>query len=89
MHHFQSPQGSYKYSYAEGVARCQDEGMTIATPQQLQVAWEKGMDVCACGWLSDGSNRYPIQYPRRGCGSGTSGGVITCSNTIADVYCFK
>ena len=88
MYHFESPLGSYKYNHVEAIARCEDEGMSIATLEQLQVAWQNGMEVCACGWLSDGSVRYPVQYPRPGCGSSSSG-IVSCSEGNANVYCFK
>ena len=87
MYHFISPLGRYQYNHVEAIARCEGEGMAIATPAQLQVAWQNGLHACLCGWLSDGSVRYPVQYPRPGCGP--SYGVMTCSVDKANVYCFK
>ena len=77
------------YNYDQAVARCTQEGMTIATPQQVQVAWNQGMSSCYCGWLADRTIRFPIQYPEAPCGGGTSSGLITCGQDLANVYCYK
>lgn len=57
------------------------------TPAELQDAFNNGMSVCRCGWLSDGRNGYPIQTAKRGCGG--SIGVHFCSRDKADVLCYK
>lgn len=46
---------------------CGATGGTVATPDQLDKAYDKGADWCSCGILSDGSYAYPIQTARTGC----------------------
>ena len=49
--------------------------------------------ICRLGWLIDGTVRYPIIFPRGGCGT-TPPGIRGSSNpqnkaNTYDVYCFK
>jgi hypothetical protein len=66
--------------------------MRLATYNQLRDAMVNGLDACACGWLADGSVRYPIIKPRNGCG-GAAPGIRTCSSSPSgagwDAYCTK
>lgn len=71
-------------------------GGQLATVGQLYLAWRAGLDSCAPGWLSDGSVRYPVAWPRPECG-GSQPGVhtvtpnATADNTTAlyDAYCYR
>jgi hypothetical protein len=47
--------------------------MRLATRNQLEDARLKGFDVCACGWLADGTVGYPVLRPRDGCGTHEAG----------------
>ncbi|XP_013412459.1 aggrecan core protein-like [Lingula anatina] len=97
--HVKSPDGHYKLTFAEAMEMCSKYGASIATHAQLLAAWGKGLDVCACGWLADGTMGYPIWKPRRGCMSST--GIVArddlaCKTHVdrynqgkADVFCFK
>ncbi|CAH1774519.1 unnamed protein product, partial [Owenia fusiformis] len=62
--------GGYIYTFAQAKAYCEGQGHTIATPGQMDAAFELGMAICGYGWLSDGSIRYPTQMPSHtgGCG---------------------
>ncbi|XP_033107776.1 hyaluronan and proteoglycan link protein 1-like [Anneissia japonica] len=91
---FHVANGRYTYNFEEAKQACIDRGATIATPAQLQAAWEVGLDACLAGWLSDGSVRYPIRMPRQGCGINTNPGIRSWGykpkdQKVADVYCFK
>ncbi|KAF7661781.1 hypothetical protein LDENG_00254430 [Lucifuga dentata] len=76
--------------------RCVSLGGQLATVGQLYLAWKAGLDSCAPGWLSDGSVRYPVIWPRSDCG-GTQPGVLTVTPNITsenttqlfDAYCYR
>ena len=93
-HH--SSAGAYKLAtWSDALAECRKHGMVLAPPALLQQAWAAGYDQCSCGWLADGSVRYPVTKPRTGCG-GTRSGLIQCPTNPADsgrqgwdVYCSK
>jgi hypothetical protein len=91
--HIQDDGGLYKIpTIAAAASECASHGTRLATRDQLTEAWKEGLDVCACGWLADGSVGYPIMRPRGGCGSSTPG-VRTCSSSPSgagwDAYCTK
>ncbi|XP_033116628.1 hyaluronan and proteoglycan link protein 1-like [Anneissia japonica] len=91
---FHVSDGRYTYNFEDAKQACIDRGAKIATLAQLQAAWSAGLDVCAAGWLSDGSVRYPIRMPRTGCGDTTAAGIRSWgykpkTQKVADAYCFK
>lgn len=85
-----------RLSLSSASDRCVSLGGQLATVGQLYLAWRAGLDSCAPGWLSDGSVRYPVTWPRADCG-GTEPGVRTvmpndtADNTTAlyDAYCYR
>ncbi|XP_071945244.1 aggrecan core protein-like [Antedon mediterranea] len=90
---FYVAEGRYTLNFQKAKQACIDRDAVIATPAQLKAAHTFGLDVCAAGWLSDGSVQYPITMPRRGCGENIPSGLRTWgkpdhSNTY-DVYCFR
>ena len=92
--HVRDDAGTYKIpSWAEAASKCTSQGMRLATRDQLEDARKMGLDVCACGWLADGTVGYPILKPRNGCGGSEPAGVRTCSSTPSgvgwDAYCTK
>ena len=36
---------------------CEHCGGTLASPQQMDQAWENGLDLCRFGWVNDGTAR--------------------------------
>lgn len=52
---------------------CESMDAELASPGHLHAAWRDGLDRCDYSWLSDGSVRYPIAFPRYQCGRGTLG----------------
>ncbi|KAG7251825.1 hypothetical protein CRUP_015465, partial [Coryphaenoides rupestris] len=62
-----------KFTYAQAVDQCSQQGAQLATTGQLYLAWQGGMDVCNAGWLADMSVRYPINIRRPQCGGGLLG----------------
>ncbi|XP_078603667.1 uncharacterized protein LOC144877582 [Branchiostoma floridae x Branchiostoma japonicum] len=87
--HITSPAGSYKYDYEEAVQACAEQNASVASYHQLYEAWQDGLELCSCGWLSDRTSRYPMQAGRHGCGDGRK--INTCSwapNTW-NAWCFK
>lgn len=85
-----------RLSLSSASDRCVSLGGQLATVGQLYLAWRAGLDSCAPGWLSDGSVRYPVTWPRADCG-GSEPGVRTVTpndtadNTTAlyDAYCYR
>uniref|UniRef100_A0A3B4UX11 Neurocan n=2 Tax=Seriola dumerili TaxID=41447 RepID=A0A3B4UX11_SERDU len=85
-----------RLSLSSASDRCVSLGGQLATVGQLYLAWRAGLDSCAPGWLSDGSVRYPVTWPRPECG-GSQPGVCTVTpnstadNTTAlyDAYCYR
>ncbi|XP_019641526.1 PREDICTED: hyaluronan and proteoglycan link protein 3-like [Branchiostoma belcheri] len=87
LFHVRSPAGRYKYDLDEARHACAEQGATLASYHQLYEAWQDGLDYCACGWLSDGTARYPTQISRRGCGGV---GINDCEwLTQYDAWCFR
>uniref|UniRef100_A0A4W5PWI4 Neurocan b n=1 Tax=Hucho hucho TaxID=62062 RepID=A0A4W5PWI4_9TELE len=70
-----------RLSLSSASERCISLGGQLATVGQLYLAWRTGLDVCAPGWLSDGSVRYPITQPRQGCGGDQPGVRTVVPNT--------
>lgn len=51
--HYRSAAGRYAFTFVEAQQACQSVGGSIATPQQLQAAYEAGYQQCDAGWLLD------------------------------------
>ncbi|XP_037644279.1 neurocan core protein-like [Sebastes umbrosus] len=85
-----------RLSLSSASDRCVSLGGQLATVGQLYLAWKAGLDSCAPGWMSDGSVRYPVTWPRPDCG-GSQPGIRTVApnsttdNTTAlyDAYCYR
>ncbi|XP_047445642.1 neurocan core protein-like [Mugil cephalus] len=85
-----------RLSLSSASDRCVSLGGQLATVGQVYLAWKAGLDSCAPGWLSDGSVRYPVTWPRPDCG-GSQPGVrsvtpnSTADNTteLYDAYCYR
>ncbi|XP_078702583.1 hyaluronan and proteoglycan link protein 2-like [Branchiostoma floridae x Branchiostoma belcheri] len=82
-----SPVGRYKYDFAEAKHACEQQGASLATYHQLYEAWRDGLEHCACGFLSDGTSRYPMQRGRTGCGNA---GINMCEwQNTWNAWCFR
>ncbi|KAG8454911.1 hypothetical protein GDO86_001218 [Hymenochirus boettgeri] len=92
--HYRAASNRYALTFFEAVRSCQENSGAIATPEQLQAAFEDGLDNCDAGWLSDRSVRYPIKTPRPGCYGDRNNlpGVRTYGERdlqeTYDVYCY-
>uniref|UniRef100_A0A8C6PTG9 Neurocan core protein-like n=1 Tax=Nothobranchius furzeri TaxID=105023 RepID=A0A8C6PTG9_NOTFU len=73
-----------RLSLSSASDRCVSLGGQLATPGQLYLAWRAGLDSCAPGWLSDGSVRYPVSWPRPECGGSQLGVHTVTPNSTAD-----
>ncbi|XP_061590055.1 versican core protein-like isoform X2 [Cololabis saira] len=92
--HYRSDSSRYSLTFPEAVETCRSIDASIATPEQLNAAFEDGLDQCDAGWLADQSARYPIKTPRPGCSGdlvnrpGVRTYGIRDPTEKYDVYCF-
>ncbi|XP_065812937.1 aggrecan core protein-like [Labrus bergylta] len=92
--HYRPITGRYTLSFLEAARACQSIGAIIASPQQLQAAFEKGLHQCDAGWLRDQTVRYPIVSPRDNCNGnlphlpGVRSYGLRPASELYDVFCY-
>ena len=89
VYHVRSEMGTYQIPFTNATTECATKGMVLATKDQLTIAYTKGYEVCACGWVVDGNAYYPMQSIIQGCGSQGINHCGSCNNCGQDVYCYK
>ncbi|XP_029354215.1 aggrecan core protein-like isoform X2 [Echeneis naucrates] len=92
--HYRSGSARYAFTFVEAQLACQSVGASIATPEQLQAAYDDGYHHCDAGWLLDQTVRYPIVFPCDKCAGdlGYQPGVrsygLRPADEKYDVYCY-
>ncbi|XP_056134776.1 aggrecan core protein-like [Lampris incognitus] len=92
--HYRSDVRRYAFTFVEAQLACQSIGAFIATPEQLQAAYEAGYHQCDAGWLRDQTVRYPIVSPREKCAGdlddrpGVRSYGLRPGDERYDVYCY-
>ncbi|XP_046696729.1 aggrecan core protein isoform X2 [Silurus meridionalis] len=92
--HYRLRQSRYAFTFADAQLACQDIGAVIASPQQLQAAYEAGYHHCDAGWLADQTVRYPIVHTRERCTGdlehlpGVRSYGVQSADEHYDVYCY-
>ncbi|XP_061743292.1 aggrecan core protein-like [Nerophis ophidion] len=92
--HYRSLSGRYAFTFVDAQLACQSASASIATPEQLQAAYEAGYHQCEAGWLMDQTVRFPIVSPQEKCAGdlGDQPGVrsygLRPADELYDVYCY-
>jgi len=70
---------------------CEARGMTLASRDDMLQSRALGLDLCRCGWLSDGTKGLVVLAFDPACGFGGDDVVYTCYDAdfgvSADAYC--
>ncbi|KAM4721252.1 CD44 antigen [Rhinophrynus dorsalis] len=82
--------GRYKLTREEGTQLCSDLNSTLATMEDMQIAYDSGFETCRYGWIEE-HIVIPRITPNPICAANHTGIYILTSNITQhyDAYCFN
>ncbi|KAL4613446.1 CD44 antigen-like [Arapaima gigas] len=81
----------YALNFVQARGLCQSLGATLATEEQIYLAYNKGMETCRYGWISNWNTTILRHTPHFKCASNLTGVIFHNDNLTEpyDAYCYN